>query len=469
MKNKIILGLILISAFLLRIYKLGQIPFWEDELWTLYRSSLSMIGTLKTLVSLPVHPPLYYLLMNSWVNLFGANEFTLRFPSIIFSLLSVFFIFKLGESLYNSRVGLYAALLLAVSPFNIYYSQEAKGYIMSWTLCLISFWLFYRLMKKFRAADLTAYILVTIVSWYTSYIGVVYSLIQFICFFMFQKPLSVKEWIGVYILIIGWYLFWLQIFLRHPTFDCIQWIGTTDNYFVRAGVHIDQMLHSPVSVSKRILPLSLITFVSLMLLPIAGFKKDSRAKFVIDIKREDIMLFAWFLFPFVFYFLIDKFWFHIFIKIRYIGFVHIPLLLLLGKGIDKLRTRWRIFIVVFLVCYTFLFSLYPYYAKASKKNDQRWADAFNTIEKINPPKSLVVVPIDISCLKYYKSNLSLIKASDNKTYIYEGRDLQSIFVLSRDGKKIFSVFLPEYFLYTEWWEGILNVRWYKLNAADKLD
>ncbi|MDD4894612.1 MAG: glycosyltransferase family 39 protein [Candidatus Omnitrophica bacterium] len=215
MKNKIILWLILISAFLLRIYKSGQIPFWEDELWTLYRSNLSVVATLKTLVSLPVHPPFYYLLMNLWVKLFGANEFILRFPSIIFSMLSVFFVFKLGESLYNSRIGLYAALLLAFSPFSIYYSQEAKGYAMSWALCIISFWLFYRLMKKFRAADLAAYILVTAASWYASYIGVIYTLIQFFCLFVFQKSYSIRKWLWVYILIIVLYLPWFKIFLAN--------------------------------------------------------------------------------------------------------------------------------------------------------------------------------------------------------------------------------------------------------------
>jgi len=76
----------------------------------------------------PLCPPLYAILINRWLTVFGGSDFALRMFSAVCSLLSIVSIYGFGSALLGKRSGLYAALLQAVSPFDIFYAQEARMY-----------------------------------------------------------------------------------------------------------------------------------------------------------------------------------------------------------------------------------------------------------------------------------------------------------------------------------------------------
>ena len=75
------------------------------------------------------HPPLYYLLLKVWGSLLGWSEIAVRSLSVLFGLVTVWLIYKIGENLVNEKVGLISALLLSTAPLHIYYSQEARMYV----------------------------------------------------------------------------------------------------------------------------------------------------------------------------------------------------------------------------------------------------------------------------------------------------------------------------------------------------
>jgi len=85
------------------------------------------------------HPPLYYLALKTWTNIFGYSEFSLRLPSIIFVLVTVFVI--------NRIAGINAAMLVGFNPLLIYYSQEARMYSLVTMLVTIN--LFFLIKKKY--------------------------------------------------------------------------------------------------------------------------------------------------------------------------------------------------------------------------------------------------------------------------------------------------------------------------------
>ncbi|MDY7003045.1 MAG: glycosyltransferase family 39 protein [Cyanobacteriota bacterium] len=76
---------------------------------------------------------LYYALLNPWINI-SDNEVWLRVPAIIFALLSVYLIYRLGNDFFSKKVGLLAAFLLTISPLFINHAQEIRYYTMS--VCL---------------------------------------------------------------------------------------------------------------------------------------------------------------------------------------------------------------------------------------------------------------------------------------------------------------------------------------------
>lgn len=122
-------------AFGCRMHTLGLESLWLDEGFTYQISRLSPPSILATLATADNHPPLHYLLLWGWMNLIGSSEFAMRMLSVVCGVLTVAIVARLGARLFGPTVGLSAALLLAVSPFHIWYSQEARMYAL---LCLMA-------------------------------------------------------------------------------------------------------------------------------------------------------------------------------------------------------------------------------------------------------------------------------------------------------------------------------------------
>ena len=90
----------------------------------------------QSLKNAGLHPPLYYFIVYWILLLFGNQSFTLQLFSIIISLASIPLIYLLGTLADNKKVGLFASLLLTVSPYSIIYSSMARPYpLASETFC----------------------------------------------------------------------------------------------------------------------------------------------------------------------------------------------------------------------------------------------------------------------------------------------------------------------------------------------
>jgi len=142
----IVLALTLI-AFALRVYRLDFQSLWIDEGLTLRYAHLSFPELLATLRSVRAVPPLYHALTIYWLQWLGDSDFSLRFFSTIFSVLVIPATYRLGKSLINSRVALVAALLVTVSPFQIWHAQDARNYSMLTAASILSLWSFVSLWR----------------------------------------------------------------------------------------------------------------------------------------------------------------------------------------------------------------------------------------------------------------------------------------------------------------------------------
>ena len=89
-------------------------------------------------------PYLYYLLAWPWTRLFGSGEVGLRSLSALAGTATVVAAYGAGASLVSRRVGLIAAALVAVNPFLIWYSQEARSYAVVTLFVAVGLWLFGR-------------------------------------------------------------------------------------------------------------------------------------------------------------------------------------------------------------------------------------------------------------------------------------------------------------------------------------
>ncbi len=125
----VVLFLIVLLALILRVYKIGADELWFDE--TI--SATAAMGSAKDIISgtlSPKSPPLYYLIIHIWGVVFGFGEVSLRSFSALAGTLLVAGVGFSGARFFSRRAGLAAAAISAVAPLGIYYSQEARSYIL---------------------------------------------------------------------------------------------------------------------------------------------------------------------------------------------------------------------------------------------------------------------------------------------------------------------------------------------------
>jgi mannosyltransferase len=118
---------ILIAYFCLAFYRLDHQSLWLDEVFSFVRADPEG-AFLERQSWFAGHGPLYFRLLHLWAG-WGTSEFALRTLSVLFGGAAVCLTYALGLRLFDRTVACFAALLLATSPFFIWYSQEVR-YIM---------------------------------------------------------------------------------------------------------------------------------------------------------------------------------------------------------------------------------------------------------------------------------------------------------------------------------------------------
>ena len=131
------LAAIVLLGFSLRVTRLDGQSLWYDEAVTAQVVQQG-IGELARWTADDIQPPLYYAAVAGWTQVAGLGEAALRWPSAFFGVLMIVLAFVLARRLFGSAAGLLAALLAAVHPLWVYYSQEARMYTMLTALGMLN-------------------------------------------------------------------------------------------------------------------------------------------------------------------------------------------------------------------------------------------------------------------------------------------------------------------------------------------
>ena len=124
-----LLVLILLLAFGLRFYRLGDQSLWNDEGTSVALAQRDLVSIARDSAH-DIHPPLYYWLLSGWVRLSGISEAAVRSFSGLLGVVLVALTYALGRLLAGRWIGLSAAFLAAINPFQVYYAQEARMYML---------------------------------------------------------------------------------------------------------------------------------------------------------------------------------------------------------------------------------------------------------------------------------------------------------------------------------------------------
>ncbi|MBI3286892.1 MAG: glycosyltransferase family 39 protein, partial [Chloroflexi bacterium] len=150
----------------LRLFRLGDQSLWLDEAFSVTLSRKPVLEMLRLIVLSDSHPPLYYLLLHFWMIL-GDSEVLVRLLSALLSGASILTMYALGRAMYSHSVGLTAALILALSPFHIWYAQEARMYALLSLGVLASAYFLVRALQTNHVKHWTGFVFTTTLALYS--------------------------------------------------------------------------------------------------------------------------------------------------------------------------------------------------------------------------------------------------------------------------------------------------------------
>jgi uncharacterized membrane protein len=239
----VIVTALLVLGGLLRFYRLSGRSFWLDEILVWDFSGGTSIGAVvRRLAASPSLMPLHFVI--SWIiRRFGDSEIWLRLFPAVAGTLTIPAMFLLARTLFGRRTALIAALLVAISPFLIWYSQENAAYALLTLLTVIQMQLAYLAVTRSRLIYWLGFSVVTLVNLYNDYFALLstaaafaFIAIALVRRFMSPHPTLPRtrgremrrqtlRAVGSGLLILLGYLPWLRIlrtFLRHQEYGLLR-------------------------------------------------------------------------------------------------------------------------------------------------------------------------------------------------------------------------------------------------------
>jgi len=167
----------------------------------------------------PQHPPLYYVMVRIWVQIFGDSPTGIRSLSAVISLLIFPCVYWLCLELFESHlVGWVAIALFAVSPLQLYFAQEARQYCLWMVEILLSSAALLRSIRLGNVINWIGYSLALTLGLYTHLFTILVAIAHGI-YILIQQQLRLTKVLGIYLIasIVAFLMFspWLIVILSH--------------------------------------------------------------------------------------------------------------------------------------------------------------------------------------------------------------------------------------------------------------
>ena len=154
----------------LRLVALGRKSFWLDEIVSVWMTRLPDHTFWSVLWRDEGNMALYYFLLRPWLY-FGSSEASVRVLSALVGTASIPLMYALGKLLFGEAAARLATLFFSLNACAIVVSQEARGYSLLILGVLASTYLFVRLVERPSFAVACAYGVVTGLTLYCHYFG----------------------------------------------------------------------------------------------------------------------------------------------------------------------------------------------------------------------------------------------------------------------------------------------------------
>jgi len=163
------LAIITVAAAVLRLYRLTAHGLTLDEGYSAHLGQTSTAGFVATVWNSEFNMVLYYALLRAWMHI-GHSEFVIRLLGVLFAVATVPASYFLACRLFHREwTPLLAAMLLAIHPFHVALSRDARSYSLVVLLVTLASLYFLRLLQSPSRVNCTSYALICAAAVYSHF------------------------------------------------------------------------------------------------------------------------------------------------------------------------------------------------------------------------------------------------------------------------------------------------------------
>lgn len=424
------LAALLVLALIVRFHGIGVPAIWYDEAFSVLLARHEP-GQIWSITARDVHPPLYYLLLHYWMILWGDSAVAVRVLSAIADVGTVLLSVKLMSLVATRRATWIAALLLALLPISVRYSQEARMYT------LLGFWLMGATVALVcwvtgigKRHTPIIYVLLMTAAFYTHYFAALCVLVHWFYWCWGRRHVlhvvpPGRSWALANGAIVLLFIPWLPHFIEHLTGRSgIAWIEPVTGQAVLSLVWQFLVMNAwgTQSLLLRAVPLVLAVACAAIL-----FRKDNGPH------RFSVLLIAYFFLPAVLVALVALF-VPIFVH-RYLMFAAVGLPLIVSMALDTLQRRSIVILALVVVVIMEVQGLQAVYRQTDGlngtdfRNELRLDGLAAEIKQVARPGDEIVLEFLLWYLPFTYYNHTDIQP---KIYIGESRYSDPV-ILDRNG------------------------------------
>ena len=335
---------LVILALVVRFHGITVPAIWYDEAFSILLARHEPLQ-IWSITARDVHPPLYYLVLHYWMVWFGDGVLAVRSLSVLADVGTVLLSIKLMSLIATRRATWIAALLLALLPISVRYSQEARMYT------LLGFWLMGATVALVcwvkapgsRRLPVT-YVLLMSAAFYTHYFAALCVLAHWFYWWWgrpgkYQTVLPVRPWILVNGAIVMLFVPWLPPFIDQLAGrQGLEWIPPITGQAVFSLFWQFVMLNGPWVQLSYVGALPLLVLIALAVILL--WKDDSQRRF-------SGLVVGYFFIPIVVLALVALF-VPVFVP-RYLVFAAVGLPFIVAVALDMLVSRSSILILAMAI------------------------------------------------------------------------------------------------------------------------
>ena len=427
-EQTIIVTLLVLINFIIKGIFLSSNSLAGDEPFSVYHAQMNIVSIIN-LLSVGNNPPLYEIILHLWIKIFGISEFSVRMPSLIFSSITVLFIYKIGIKYLNNRIALYSSFIYTFSNYHILFAHEARVYAFLGMLTAISMYYFVGIIHDYKiSSKVNNYILnyegtskylslavVNTLIIYSHYFGFFVLMVQII-FLLFNLPILFKFWKKLLLCFISTALLYLPIILVFFN----RFIESSGGTWVQPPTGLESVYNMLRGFSNA--PVVTVCILSLFVFSIV--------KYLIHFKKEQKNIYfgfvvLWFVFILCFMFVVS-FWIPMFID-RYLMTAAIAFPLLVGISADYLVKKSKYeFIIPFVIVLLFVSTVKP-----GKSNKRDVKETVAKVKEIKNSSTIVYFSPDFFDLNFvYYYNIQYFRLYDDRNKIRQLLHSENIFPIS---------------------------------------